>query len=112
MEVRRRKQRAGYESSLQAALAIRKICESSTKWKFDGLMDLDAYEVPEKLALFFKWCLVGKASVTKNISRVNEVSDRSKRLSQILMFECLTSRQAGCFISYDIKHPWHEHHLE
>ena len=78
----------------KAALAIRSICESSTKWKFDGSMDLNAYEVPEKLALFFKWCLVGKASVTKNISRVNEVSDRSKRLSQILMFECLSSRQA------------------
>jgi hypothetical protein len=79
---------------MQAALTIRSICENSSKWQFEGSLDFKAHEVPEKLSLFFKWCLVGKAAVSKNVRRINEVSDRSKRLSQILMFECLSDRQA------------------
>ena len=79
---------------LHAALAIRKICDKTDKWKFKGTLDLNKSEVPEQLGLFMKWCLVGKGEVTSNVMRTNEVTNRSKRLSQILMFECLTSRQA------------------
>ena len=79
---------------MQAALVIHKICQSSKKWKFNGTLCCEEEHIPDKLSLFFKWCLVGKSNVTKNTVRINEVDCRSKRLSEILMFECLSRRQA------------------
>lgn len=79
---------------LRAALAIRSICDKTEKWKFQGALDFSEFDVPEKLGLFLKWCLVGKAEVTSNVLRTNEITSRAKRMSQILMFECLSSRQA------------------
>ena len=80
---------------MKAALVIRKICDSSKKWKFSGNLEYATEHVPDELNLFFKWCLVGKSGVTTNVRRINEVDSRSKRLSQILLFECLSPRQAS-----------------
>ena len=79
------------KSLLEAALVIRTLCYSAGNWYFKGCLNDDDYKVPEKLALFFKWCLDGKATISNSERRCNEIDERSMRLSQILMNESLSN---------------------
>ena len=46
------------------------------------------------LSVFFNWCLVGKIGVSDQVQRTITIDEWMRRLSQILMFECLSLRQA------------------
>lgn len=78
----------------KAALILRKVCLSAPKWTFQGSLDDPDFKVPEELQLFFKWCLCGPSKVTSVLERQSEIDNRASRLSQILMYECLTSKQS------------------
>ena len=69
---------------LNAAMLIRKIAQSSERWKFNECLSNDKYNVHEPLALFFKWCLVGKATLSEDVSRRTDVDERSSRLGKFL----------------------------
>ena len=93
-----------FRTLLPAALVIRKAVLNAKRWLFDGSMDADCEQIPELLSVFFKWCLVGKGGVSSVPTRVNEIDARVNRLSQILMFECLSQDQVARAPDSSIKH--------
>ena len=54
--------------------------------------------------MFFKWCLVGKGIISSDLKRVNEVDDRANRLSQTLLYGCLSPRQTSPPNAIGLKH--------
>lgn len=54
--------------------------------------------------MFFKWCLFGKGGMSSVATRVIEIDARANRLSQTLMFECLSQDQVARTPDSAIKH--------
>ena len=79
-----------FRTLLPAAQLIRKTALKAKRWLLDGSMDADHEQIPELLYVFFKWCLVGKGGISSVAKRMNEIDARANRLSQTLMFECLS----------------------
>ena len=78
------------KTHFSAAKIIRKTILNSEKWNFKGSLTSTSEQIPETLSLFFKWCLVGKGIISRDLKWINEVADRS---SQTLMYECLSPRE-------------------
>lgn len=79
-----------------AAKCIRRLILGATKWNFEGSFLQDNIDdvVPMELFYFFKWCLVGQVDMSHvQASKSSEVNSRAVRLSQSLMYECMTPRQ-------------------
>ena len=87
----------------QAAKVIRKVCCSCDKWSFKGSLSCEESQLPEKLSVFFRWCLGGRARVGDKYTHTSKITERAKRLSQILMFECVSDRQSRYTGGYAIK---------
>lgn len=91
------------------AAKILRICTlSAKKWLFEGSVATDSQEsnVLAELKFFFKWCTAGisQFSTSTNTANVQYVNNRASSLSQVLMYECLTNRQASSRYSSSIQH--------
>ncbi|KAJ8870049.1 hypothetical protein PR048_029060 [Dryococelus australis] len=50
-------------------------------------------QVPQEISLFLKWCFIGKGSIASEPKHIKQVDERANRLTQSLMYECLSNNQ-------------------
>ena len=93
-----------------AAKIIRKSILTCSKWDFNGSVAYDENVIPSEVMFFFKWCTGGKSVFSTSNIRNDWINQKSKLLSQNLMFECLSDKQTKCTNSINIQHtrsyPW------
>lgn len=92
---------------LEAARILRKAALHNENWKFTGSLEgVNVGEVvPKKIGLFFKWCCQGRKHINGHSGNHDTaVTSRALKLSQMLMYEILSPRQASNTTSNNIRH--------
>jgi hypothetical protein len=89
-----------------AARILRASVMKHGKWTFSGsLKEVNMEEViPKQVYHFFKWCIHGHVEMKCENKKDNQTSKKAQRLSQMLIYEMISPRQASTGIDKKFQH--------